>query len=183
MNARLIKLVVLWNVALTAVLLVSLLANAAFVQASNDPPVQVFTSSPEDLGGGRGTGGGVTLDSTSYKVLASITTNNLSDAHKHVCLATGTANVLRYGTGSGFSNYGMSMDDTSSVQSPSRMSLLFETEDLDAAAASVASTYGFTNVQGAHTFYFLGAKSADSATNVTVNNSSMTLVCMKKNLH
>lgn len=177
MNRKL-KLLVTWNIVLTTVLFLSVFANASFIQAASDPPIKVFTASADDVGGGGGTGGAVTLDSTSNKTLATVNAN-LSPNHNHICMVTGSAAVVRYGAGTGYSQYNLQMDNAA-VPNAARMTLGYFAGDPDAASKSITTNYGFYNVVGPHTFKFVGAKSAAGATNVSVNNSSMIVVCLKK---
>lgn len=176
---RTTKIFVAWNIVMGALLLVSLAANANFAQAAADPPIKVFTLTEEKVGAGGGTGGAVTLDSTSYKTLASVS-GDLGDK-SHICVATAAGDVIRYGTGTGYSTYNLQMD-SNAASAGSAMNIGFFSGDPDAAAKAVATTYAFSGVSGAHTFKFIGAKSAAGATNVSVNNSSMTVVCVKKPL-
>lgn len=175
---RKIKILVTWNIVLTTVLFLSVIANASFVQAAADPPVKVFTASAQDIRGGGNTGGVVNLDSTTQKTLVSVNAT-LNPNHGHVCAVIGSAIVIRYGTGAGFSNYNIQMDNDA-PSTGSRMGLTFSGSDPDAAQKSVTSNFSFANVQGNHTFKMIGAKSAAGGTNVSVNNSTLSVICLKK---
>lgn len=183
MLRRTVKLIVVWNIVLTVLLLASLGANAMFVQAANDPPVQVQTASLQDSGGDDSSStSAVTINGTSPQTLTSVTVK-VSTLHNHVCLVSATADLSAALIGTQGSNviFGLGMDTQTATDPASERRVAVEPSGVRAATGS--TTLGFDNVRGQHTFYFSGrlpnTQFNDSS---TVNAASIIVVCLKKHI-
>ena len=78
------KVLVMWNVALSVLVLVGMALYASAAQAANDPPVRVYSANLDDVGAdGDATVTNKTVNSTSYTELRKITTERLGAAHPH----------------------------------------------------------------------------------------------------
>src|SRR5919202_4377410 len=98
MNSRSFKLLVAWNIVLTVLFLVSLVLNATWAQAASDPPVRVFTASPEH---GVGSGSETTADfkitrNDTWTELLSVRVD-LGTTHKHNCAVFASSDVSTNG--------------------------------------------------------------------------------------
>lgn len=181
MFSRPVKLLALWNAVLSALLLGSLAVNAVFVQASNEPPAEVFTSTTETVGGdGSSTTTPVVITGTSPQVLTSVTAK-VDVKHNHVCVVTGTADVTAAlsGTQGSVVILGLSMDSNSTTDIASDRRVQVEPSGVRIATA--ATTLSYFALQGKHTFY-LSARLPNTSFNdqPTVNSASITVVCLQK---
>ena len=189
MQNRLFKIVLLWNAALTAILLASLLVNANFALAANDPPVKVFTAQPAHTGGldGSGTTTNVSINSdSSWTTLMTVDVNFGTQTHAHQCVAVASADILNPFSGSAnqrnsyFFDLTVGLPNGGSVDGPgSRTVELINNSTYGNATQNITTNRVFFNIQnGVHTVYFLGRKSTGAA-NANVNDSSMSVICMK----
>lgn len=177
------KLLVLWNVALSVLVLVGMALYASAAQAANDPPVRVYSANSDDVGGG-GTGGTAdnTIDGTAPDQLRIVTTSNLSANHPHVCIVTASASAKYAGNGTYI--FGLSMDNAgATVSSSDRRIEMFDNGGInDDSYEEVSTVYVFNDVMGSHDFRFSARKSAAGNGSLVVDASSMSVVCLKKNL-
>lgn len=186
MNTRLLKIVLLWNAVLTALLLASLLANANFALAANDPPVKVFTASPQHAGGldGGGTTNNVSVNSdATWTQLTTVGINFGTQTHAHQCVAIASADVINPFSGSTHNSYifdlTLDLPSGGSTDTPGTRMLDFVNNSSGESAQNVTTNRAFFNIpNGAHTVYFLGRKNTGAA-NVSVSDSSMSVICMK----
>jgi hypothetical protein len=181
MNARSIKWIIFWNIMLTVALFVSLAANAVWVQAADDPPVKVATVNLGHVGGDHSEStADVVINGTAPQSLVSATVD-LGTKHSHVCLVTATAatdaNIV--GSKGSVVVFGLNMDDSGSTVEASDRRIKVETGGV--LVGNGATTLGFDNLQGTHTFY-LSARLPNTQfnDNPTVSAASMTVVCLKK---
>lgn len=172
MNSRPIRLLVIWNVVLSVLLLLSLGVNAVWVQAANDPPVQVVTVNSDDIGGDHSQSTTQKLINGSSTVTLLTATVSLSTAHTHTCLVTASADTNATNHASTH-NLWLNMDSTSFFAGSQR-----EVYFTGADNQEVTSLYAWDNLSGSHTFYFAGSGSPQMA----VNARSMTIACFKTHL-
>jgi hypothetical protein len=178
------RILVMWNVALTVLVLVGMALYASAAQAANDPPVSVFTANADDVGGdGDATVNNRTVNSTSYTELRKITTERLGASHPHTCVVIASA-TAQHSSGEGTYIFALSMD--SEVGSPGgsqRRIELFDNAGInDDNVEEVSTVYTFDNVQGVHDFRFLGRKQSAGDSHMEVDAASMSVICLKKNI-
>lgn len=186
MNSRLVKLILFWNAVLTALLLGSLLVNANFAMAANDPPVKVFTAHAQHAGGldGGGTTTNVSINSdTSWTQLLTVDLGFGTQTHNHQCVAIASADIFNPLSGPTHNNYlfdvTLDLPGGGSTDSPGTRSADLINNSSTSTVESVTTNRAFFNIgNGAHTVYFLGRKTTGSA-NGTVGDSSMSVICMK----
>lgn len=189
MNVRWLKIVIIWNAVLTALLLASLLANANFALAANDPPVKVFTARPAHAGGldGSGTTNNIAISSDSaWTTLMTVDINFGTQNHAHQCVAIASADVINPFSGSAnqrlsyFFDLTVGLPNGGSADGPGTRTVEFiNNGTYGNALESITTNRAFFNIQnGAHTVYFLGRKST-GAPNANVADSSMSVICMK----
>jgi hypothetical protein len=189
MQNRLFKIVLLWNAALTAILLASLLVNANFALAANDPPVKVFTARSAHAGGldGSGTTTNVSINSdASWTQLMTVDVNFGTQNHAHQCVAIASADVLNPFSGSAnqrnsyFFDLTVGLPNGGSTDGPGTRTVeLINNSTYGNALENITTNRAFFNIQnGAHTIYFLGRKST-GAPNANVADSSMSVICLK----
>lgn len=188
MNVRLLKVVLFWNAALTVVLLASLLVNANFVMAANDPPVKVFTATAAHAGGLDGAGtninSAITSDSTWTQLLA-VDINFGTQTHNHQCIAVASADVINpYGGTSGAHNsyrFDIALDTTSPASdSPGERMVDFVNTTASVAAQPVTTNRVFFNISnGTHTVYFLARRTAGGTLTASTSDASMSVICLK----
>lgn len=183
MLRRAVKLLVVWNIILTTLLLASLGANAMFVQASNDPPVQVFTADLQNFGGDNSsTTSTIAIDQASPIQLTTVKVK-LSSDHNHVCLVSATAGLEGRIAPTQASNviFGLSMDTNTPTDPASDRRTVLETSGVRAGTGS--TTLGFNNLRGVHNFYFSG-RLVNTQFNdpADVKSASMIVVCLVKRI-
>lgn len=185
MNTRWLKIVLIWNAVLTALLLASLLANANFALAANDPPVKVFTARSAHAGGldGSGTTTNVSLNSDStWAQLMTVDVNFGTQTHAHQCVAIASADVFNPLSGTHNAYYfdlTVGLPNGGSTDGPGTRSIDLVNSSSAPTIQNVTTNRAFFNIQnGVHTVYFLGRKASGSA-NATVGDSSMSVICMK----
>jgi hypothetical protein len=180
MNSRLIKMLVLWNVALTLLFLLSLAFHAAWVSAANDPPVRVFMANADDQGGDHNWNTeptGLPINSTVPVSLVSVRVN--LDDHRHTCLVTGSATAERT-SGGGLWNYGLNMDTTASFLDGSARIIEFADFGTDTAGRWEVSTIaGWDNLSGKHKFHLLANKNGAGDPESRAFNASIIVACFK----
>ncbi len=124
--------------------------------------------------------------STTPDELLSVSAN-LANAHGHVCAVTGSANV-DYGTDTDVGNryiFGLRVDGVGSdlPEPASEMELEFVgTADFDIFNKSITTNFTFSVGPGDHTFRFNARKASSTNPDITVANSSMSVVCLKSAL-
>jgi hypothetical protein len=170
-----------WNIVLTAVLLLSLAANAAWVQAAADPPVRVYTATLDDSGGG---GSSINtaqpIDPTatreSPQTLASVITSHLSRDHKHICLVTASALATKpVSPSNAFVNVALRWSRRNTViVANERVVELKETPDDDPRSIEVSTTYAFKHVRRNQGIHFVAW-----GDDIVVTKASMTVVCLR----
>lgn len=154
--------------------------------------VQAAPAGAQDFAGGdrddvRAGGSSTTADdiitSTTPDELLQVS-GNLANAHGHVCAVVGSANV-DYGTDSDVGNryiFGLRVDG-SSVDLPeavTEMELEFVgTPDFDIFNKSITVNHTFSVGPGDHIFRFNARKALSTNPNITVANSSMSVVCQQ----
>ena len=189
MQNRLFKIVLLWNAALTAILLASLLVNANFALAANDPPVKVFTARAAHAGGldGSGTTNNITISSdSSWTTLMTVDINFGTQNHAHQCVAIASADLLNPFSGNAnqrnnyFFDLTVGLPNGGSTDGPGTRGIEHVNNLTYAPTTqSITTNRAFFNIQnGVHTVYFLGRKSTGGP-NATVTDSSMSVICMK----
>lgn len=181
---RSLRLLKTWNVVLTVLLLASLGANAAWLQAAADPPIRVFGASADDAGGGGSFAEGDMPVLSEYTLespltLVSVNTSHLSRNHGHTCLVTASAKVYHpTNPSSGIVIVGLSMGRSREIHPPTeRWVHLVATPDDDQEMEEVTTTFAFTGVRRNQTIRFSAAYYSMGIQ--TVANPSMTVVCLR----
>jgi hypothetical protein len=187
---RSMRLLKTWFVVLSVLLLVSLGANAVWVQASSDPPIRVYTANADDAGGG---GSATTIDfpitppsgSEPPVILGSVTTRNLSRHHDHICLVTASARVGFPGANppvnSGRAVFGLSRGTDSEILLTSERQVhLLVTDDEDSITEEVSTTFALTGVRRDETIRFSAHWISGSA--MLAFDPSMTVVCLRHSI-
>lgn len=182
---RMNRLLIIWLAVVTTLLLLSFGLNAAWVQAANDPPVHVFTATLDDLGGGHAQNNylpGLTIASESTATVLAQKTTTLSTAHTHTCLVTASAEVDRAQDANALLQFTLTMDSLNGVANkPAHRRVEFDTYASDKEDYEEVSTaFGFDNVTGTHTFYFLGRRNMGASASANVSAASMMIACFKK---
>ena len=173
---------VIWNLVVTALLIAAVAASTSPAQAD----VSVFSSGPkaplDDGGDGSSATTDDIIDSTIPDALVTVTTTGLSDRHTHICLVTASAAASFLADGVFI--FGLSLDGAASTVSASdRRIEMFNNPDInDDSFEEVSTTLAFPALVGDHSFTFSARKSLDAGGNLNVAASSMTVVCMRKDL-
>lgn len=178
----LVKVLMMWNIALTVLILIGLGLFATAAQAANDPPVRVFTANANDLrGGGNATTANDTITGTLPDTLVSIQSTTLSPNHPHICVVSASA-TAQHSVGSGVYHFGLSLDGVTAPASD-RLIEMFDNPGInDDSFEEVSSVYVWNDVRGAHIFRFFAHKDGAGDSNLIVDASSISVICVKKNL-
>lgn len=172
MNERRFRLLLIWNAVLTLLLLVSLAGNAMWVQASNDPPVQVASAQLDDVGGGFGTNTStVVVDSSAYTKISTAKLT-MSGGHTHICLAT--ASAFTNGAAASYHDFAIALDNPQQPVVASRRQVY----TAGALTNEVTTIQAFTNLTGYHEFHLV-ARGTPAA---SVFNRGLIVVCLKKQM-
>lgn len=187
MNARTTKLIVIWNVVLTVLLIASLGANALWVQAANDPPAQVFYATQEHPASANWAAAFVDKTVTSSAAWTELLnlTIHLPGTHKHQCAAIASMELINPGGGTTDNQY----EFTPTIDNPSGAghdaslrSIDFDDNGGidDTNLLEVSTVRLFANINpGAHTLRLVGRKLSATDENLTVNDSGMVVLCFK----
>lgn len=172
MAPRTVRLILVWNAALTVLLLVSLAVNGSLVQAAADPPVKVFTANMDTIGADSNSKlDGVSLNSASYVNLLS-TKVVLTSASTCIAVASTYANAA----GNASTHHiGFGLDTTSSITPGSDRQIYFPNT---VGAQEVTTVYGYNNLNGTHTIYLLGTGTPA----MTIGIRSMAVMCFTSKL-
>jgi hypothetical protein len=185
MNDSKYKLLVIWNVILSTLLLLAIGVAAAGVQAANDPPVQVFSATLDHGVGvtGNATANNVTLDTTSWKPILSVPVNFAGQAHNHQCIVVASANLenpTSNTTGHRY-DFSLAIDGSTSLWSLMQVEMSDNASVDDANFVPVSTNRIFTDMSpAAHTLNFVGRKEAAGSPSLVVTNSSVSVICVKK---
>jgi hypothetical protein len=177
------KILVAWNIAVTLVLGAVALGSGS--PASAD--VQVFTQqvggpTPRDDGGdGSSATADDLVETTAPDALVAVTTTGLSTRHPHICLVTASAEASF--VADGVFVFGLALDAAAPTAAADRRIEMFNNPSIaDDSFEEVSTTMAFANLTGDHTFTFSARKSAADDGNLNVSASSITAVCVKKDV-
>ena len=179
------RLLTLWLAVVTVLLLLSLGMNVAWVQAAADPPVRVFTTTSEDLGGGHAQSNynpPLVIASESVATVLAEKTVTLSANHSHTCLVAASAEIDRSQDANALLQFTLTMDSLNGVANkPAHRRVEFDTYATDHEDYEEVSTMlGFDNLTGRHTFRFLGRRNVGVSASANVSAASMLIACFKK---
>lgn len=181
MKSQLNKWMFAWNIALTIMLLIALAATATMAQASNDPPVKVFTATMDDIGSdGIQTSTDTVIDSTAQKSLLFVETPKLSTSHPHICTVIASAEATRTNNANGVYVFSLAMDNAGAATSSERRAEFTANQGFDQRYEEVSTIFTYTGVTGNHTFRFFARKEAAGAADMTVSAASITVICLRK---
>lgn len=177
MNHRRFKFLVLWNVALTVILIASLSANAIWVQASADPPVRVFHAELDDSGIDFGNAAFKNISSTTFTQVAAVPAT-LSTNHVHYCVIN--ASVGANWNGQGQYTIGIGYDDNTKILPYSKRQFEF----IDQVSVNhedfqeISSLAGVSAFPGNHTFYLLAKKNDSGSSYLVIERAVITVTCL-----
>ncbi len=181
MNARMIKMILGWNVVLTFLLLAAVAANANLAQAANDPPVKMFSASNDLVGGALGTGSDLIIDGTFPTELAYIEVA-LPEDKPHLCIAFATAEV-EHQSGNGVYEFGIGKGASTHIPSFRRIEMINNEGIQDPKYKEVSTTTAWGNLTGDIRIFFNGRKDHASASDTKVTKASLSVICVKKVLN
>ncbi len=190
MNSRMIKALLIWNVILSTLVLLLIGLYASAAQAANDPPVRMFQT-PLDHGAS-GKGGASTtpveIKARDKWTLVQKLSVNLTGDHNHECAVIASSNASNAPGNSVDNKYQfiLTLDDPN----PNANTATTRTIDFDDGRTvtdhnnmevTAAILYHATNEP--HTFYWFAKKlseDANPAATMTVVNTTLTAVCVKR---
>lgn len=186
MNTQKYRLLVTWNVVLTTLLIIAFAFVVMSVQASNDPPVEVFTATLDHGVGaaGAGTTTDVHISGTAYQPILSIPVDFTGQNHVHQCFVIGSANAVNPATG-GHTGYRYDFTTKMDTATSSFALMTLEMSDNpshdDANFLPVTTSRIYTGVSaGEHTFSFVAREQNAANPDLTVTNATITVLCFKK---
>lgn len=181
MDTRRFRLLVTWNIALTVVLFISLGANAAFVQASADPPVKIFHSNSEDSGIDSTNIANKNVSSTTFTPIGSVAAT-LSSNHVHYCIIT--ASVGADWNGQGKYTIGIGYDNQNDIFHYTKREFEFiDQVNINSADYQEVTTLMYTSAfPGNHTWYLLAKKNTSNSSYLVVDRAVMTVICLTNNI-
>jgi hypothetical protein len=186
MNTRAFRLLLIWNIVLTILLLIALAFAAVSAQAANDPPVKVYSASLEHNSGA--TGGGAankTISSTTFTDILTVNVNFGTQTHNHQCVVIPSARVDNPAVNKTGLLYDFAVTYDSfpaTSYNLSHMTLEFSDhasfDDVD--TVPVTTNRVFTNIgNGMHTLRFQARKGAAANPTLTITNAYMSVICVK----
>ncbi len=189
MNSRTNRLLVLWNVVLTTLVLLLLGLYASAAQAANDPPVRVFQANADHTGG-RGVGSTATIQVKTHGdwTLLQKLSVDLNGATNHECAAVASSRVFNASGNAEDNKYEfvLTLDDPDPQGTLATTRVIdFDDDrvisDHDDQEVTSSSLYHATNE--AHTFYWFARKISEDGkppTYMSVQNSTLWVLCVKK---
>ena len=181
------KLLIVWNIVLTTLLVVMLGIVATVTYAANDSPVEVFTAELDHPAGiaGNATGTNKVINSTTFLDVLTVSVNFTGQTHNHYCTAIASANVINPGNGTGhLYEFGVGVDDAG-AGSYSNSNMILDLSDN--AGVNDPSWWPVTTnrtlsalTPAVHTVRFQARKQAAGDPNFEIDNASMTVLCFKK---
>ncbi len=191
MKSRTGKLLVVWNVVLTTLVLILLGLYASAAQAANDPPVQVFQANQDHAGGkGTATDGRIEVKTHGEWTVIQKLTLDLSGNHNHECAVVANARIFNAPGNSEDNKYELvlTLDNPDpQIELPTTRFIDFDNGrwvwDYDDQSITSANLYHMTNE--AHTLYWLARKISENAnppSYMNVQNSTLWAMCVKKKL-
>ena len=174
------KVLIAWNIAMT--LLLGVIAFGGNTPASAE--AYVFHGEPEPRDDG-GDGSSATADdlieSTTPDALVAVTTTGLSPRHPHICLVTASAEASF--VADGIYVFGLALDGAAPTAAADRRIEMFNNPNIaDDSFEEVSTTMAFANLTGDHSFTFSARKSTATDGTLNVSASSITAVCVKKDV-
>lgn len=184
-----IKLLLLWNVSLTMLVLLLLGLYATAAQAANDPPLRAFYATSDHGSSGKGVGNTRPIQvtsRTSWTLLQKLTVN-LSGNHNHECAVMASSNVFNTPGNSEDNKYEfvLTLDDPNPSETLATTRFLdFDNERTvsDQIDTEVTSTALYHATNEPHTFYWLARKVSPNASPpsvMTVARTTMWVLCVK----
>ncbi len=178
-----IRVLKTWNVVLTILLIISLGANAAWVQAASDPPVRVYSVTTDDAGaGGHASASEFPITSAHTPetplTLITVPTSNLRD-HDHICLVTASAQVEQSGStlnGGIFLGLSRGNPPRAILEATKRTVYIAGKSNDDADVEEATITFVFKRVRRHERINFAAYWGGLGA--LTVVRPSMTVVCL-----
>jgi hypothetical protein len=174
------KVLIAWNIAMT--LLFGAIAFGGNTPASAEAYVFHGEPVPRDDGGdGSSATADDLIEATAPDALVSVTTTGLSPRHPHICLVTASAEASF--VANGVFVFGIALDGAAPTAAADRRIEMFNNPSIaDDSFEEVSSTIAFANLSGDHTFTFSARKSAAGDGTLNVSASSITAVCVKKDV-
>lgn len=189
MKSRTTKLLVVWNIVLSTLVLVLLGLYASAAQAAADPPVKAFQANT-DHNGGRGTNSTEKISVThgnKWTLIQKLSVD-LSGTHNHECAVTANSRAYNEPGNTEDNKYEfvLTLDDSNpSTNLATTRTIDFDNGrvfyDHDDTAVTSSALYHATNEP--HTFYWFARKLSDDAnppSHMTIENSTLWAVCVKK---
>jgi hypothetical protein len=177
------RLLIVWLAVLTVLLLVSVGANAAWVQAASDPPVHVYSAALDDFKGVHTEGEfipelEITSSGSGHVILQK--TVSLSKLHKHTCLVTASADVHHYTDAWSLIQFTLTMDSTVGVANHAahRRTEFMPYSQGGLQYEELSTVMAFDGVSGTHTFYFIGRRNVDTSADASISAAGMLIVCL-----
>lgn len=122
----------------------------------------------------------VTVRSRAAHELCSVTTTRLSAAHNHICTLIASASASRGLSGAGRFIFGLAIDGFPNQIDADRTIEFTNLSEADERLISVSTNVTVAVAPGQHTFRFNARKSVDSASNIGVFPSNLSVICMPK---
>lgn len=181
MNSRIVRIILGWNVVLTLLLLGSAAANVASVQASNDPPIRVFTANTQLAGGaGAGQATDILINGTTNSTIADVEIQ-LPAAKPHICFGFASAEA-EHQSGQGLYWFNLLRNGVSPTAAQRRIELIDNGGIQDPKYKEVSTLNTWPNQTGTVTFSFVARKDSAGDSDIKVTNATLSVICVKKQL-
>lgn len=174
-----IRLLVVWNVLVSTALLAVAVGSTSPASAG----ISVYSAAtPRDDGGdGSSATADDLIETTAPDALVAVTTTGLSPRHPHICLVTASAEATFVADGT--YAFGIALDGAAPAPASVRRIEMFNNKGIsDDSFEEASTTMAFANLTGDHTFTFSARKIASTDGNLNVSASSITAVCVKKDV-
>jgi hypothetical protein len=179
MNSRIVRTIIGWNVVLTLMLLISAAANVSSAQASFDPPVRVFTATPNLVGGGAGERTtDLTINAVAPQTIAEVQVT-LPAAKQHMCFAFGSAEV-EHQSGQGVYQFGLERNGFVPTATARRVELIDNPGTQDPKYKEVSTLYSWEGQTGNVTIGFTARKMSGADPDMKVTGATLSVICVKK---
>lgn len=193
MKSRTVKLLVVWNVILSTLVLVLLGLYASAAQAANDPPVRVYQAASAEPAGGKGTNSTtpVSVQAHDKWTLVQKLSVDFTGLLNHECVVIASSNVSNAPGNSEDNKYEfiLTLDD-SNPKTDTATSRIIDFDNgrsvIDHNDMEVTASILFHMTDEPHTFYWFAKKlstNGNPASTMSVANNTLSALCVRQLLH
>ena len=193
MKSRAVKLLVIWNVVLSTLVLILLGLYTSAAQAANDPPVQMYQAPQAEPAGGKGTTSTTPVDVQARDkwTLVQKLSVDFTGKLNHECVVIASTNASNAPGNSEDNKYEfiLTLDDPNPIaDTATARTIDFDNGRtvIDHNDMEVTASVLYHMTDEPHTFYWFAKKISENAATpakMTAVNNTLSALCVKQLLH